>query len=287
MASVREMLQRDPVYTPVVGAVRALFAAQGTRFKITGAHHVPQQGPAVMMINHTGYFDFMYAGWAALPAGRLVRFMAKESIFRNAVAGPLMRGMRHISVDRSAGAGAYADALRALRAGEIIGIFPEATISMSFEPKAFKSGAVRMAQETGAPILPVAIWGSQRVWTKALPKRLGRHHVPVGITVGPPVHVGPQDDVVEVTARIRETMIAMLHELQEVYPAWPVEERRLLPQRLGGTAPSPEEAARLEAELRAKGRTQDPVAVDPAPGAPAVGGPRGTASTGTGGRHRS
>ncbi len=66
---------------------RALFAAQGIKFRIRGAENVPRTGGAVFAINHTGYMDFTYAGLAAHPAKRLVRFMAKESIWKNPVAG--------------------------------------------------------------------------------------------------------------------------------------------------------------------------------------------------------
>ena len=69
--------------------------------------------------------------------------MAKDSIFAHRIAGPLMRGMHHIPVDREAGSASFRDGLSALREGEIVGIFPEATISRSFEPKEFKSGAER------------------------------------------------------------------------------------------------------------------------------------------------
>src|SRR4051812_9297968 len=126
-----------------------------------------------MVINHIGYLDFTYAGLAARPARRLVRFMAKQEVFTHKVSGPLMRGMHHIPVDREAGAGSYRTAVDALRAGEIVGVFPEATISRSFELKDFKAGAARMASEAGVPLLPTIIWGSQRGWTKGRPKRLG------------------------------------------------------------------------------------------------------------------
>ena len=140
---------------------------------------MPATGGAVMAVNHTGYLDFAFAGLAARPAGRLVRFMAKEQVFRHPVSGPLMRGMHHIPVDRDAGAASYRAAVAALKAGEIVGVFPEATISRSFELKEFKSGAVRMAAAAGVPLLPTVIWGSQRIWTKGLPRRLGRTRTPV------------------------------------------------------------------------------------------------------------
>ena len=146
-------------------------------------------------INHIGYLDFTYAGLAARPARRLVRFMAKQEVFTHRVSGPLMRGMHHIPVDREAGAGSYRAAVDALRAGEIVGVFPEATISRSFELKDFKAGAARMAAEAGVPLLPTVIWGSQRVWTKGRPKRLGRTKVAISVWVGEPVPVPAADDV--------------------------------------------------------------------------------------------
>ncbi|HEX2903071.1 MAG TPA: 1-acyl-sn-glycerol-3-phosphate acyltransferase, partial [Jatrophihabitans sp.] len=65
----------EPVYRGVIAAARLLFLAEGLKFSITGTEHVPRSGGAVMAINHTGYLDFAYAGLAARPAGRLVRFM--------------------------------------------------------------------------------------------------------------------------------------------------------------------------------------------------------------------
>ena len=240
----------EPVYAPVIALVRTLFAAEGLRFSLSGAEHVPRSGGAVMVINHTGYMDFTYAGFAARPARRYVRFMAKESVFRHRVSGPLMRGMKHIPVDRAQGAQSYRTAVDYLRRGELVGVFPEATISRSFELKDFKNGAARMAGEAGVPLLPTVIWGSQRVWTKGHPKRLGRTHTPISIEIGAPVAVGPDDDVDAVTAAVRETMTGMLHRAQEAYEPLTGAERIFLPARLGGSAPTPEEAAAADAAAR-------------------------------------
>jgi 1-acyl-sn-glycerol-3-phosphate acyltransferase len=246
----------EPVYTPVIGFARLLFAAQGLKMTLSGLEHVPRTGGAVMAVNHTGYFDFTYAGLAGVEAGRLVRFMAKKSIWSNPVARPLMTGMHHIPVDREAGQESFDLALRALRSGEIVGVFPEATISRSFEVKAFKSGTVRLAQEAGVPVLPTTIWGSQRVWTKGHPRRMGRHHIPLLITVGAPIVVGADEDPNEATERIRAAMVAQLQADQERYPAWPDAERHLLPARLGGTAPTLEEADAMDAAEQRKRRAQ-------------------------------
>ena len=240
----------EPVYSGVIGFARVLFTAQGLKFTITGAEHVPRVGGAVMVINHTGYMDFTYAGYAARPARRFVRFMAKDSVFTHKVSGPLMRAMKHIPVDRSAGAASYGHAVRYLREGEIVGVFPEATISRSFELKAFKNGAARMAQEAGVPMLPVVIWGSQRVWTKGHPKRLGRTNVPISIAVGEPIPVVRDENIDEATAKIHAVMETMLHGLQDAYPAMGHEELDFLPARLGGTAPTLEDANRMDDEER-------------------------------------
>jgi len=244
----------DLVYPPVIAVARALFRLQGLRFDIQGAYNVPRTGGAVLAINHVGYFDFTYAGYAARPAGRLVRFMAKSEVFSHPVAGPLMRGMHHISVDRSAGAASFRRAIEVLRAGEIVGVFPEATISMSFELKAFKNGAVRMAADAGVPLIPMVIWGSQRVWTKGRPKRLGRHHVPIRIAVGEPMHPSPTQDRDAATSKLRERMAALLADLQRYYPDRPAHpsDGWWLPARLGGTAPTPEQAKELEKAIRAE-----------------------------------
>jgi 1-acyl-sn-glycerol-3-phosphate acyltransferase len=242
----------EAVYPPVIAFARSFFALQGLRFTITGTDNVPREGGAVMVINHIGYFDFTYAGLAARPAGRLVRFMAKEEVFKHRISGPLMRGMHHIPVDREAGAGSFREALKALKAGEIVGVFPEATISRSFELKEFKAGATRMAQAARVPLLPTVIWGSQRVWTKGHPKRLGRTGVPISVRVGEPIEAPRGADAEELTATLHARMKAMLHEVQESYADAPrgPEDRWWLPARLGGTAPTLEEAERLDEQER-------------------------------------
>jgi len=234
------------VYTSVIGFARGLFALQGLRCTITGAENVPVSGGAVMAINHTGYLDFVFAGMAARPSGRLVRFMAKEQVFRHPVSGPLMRGMHHIPVDREAGAASYRAAVAALKSGEIVGVFPEATISRSFELKDFKNGAVRMAAAAGVPLLPTVIWGSQRIWTKGLPKRLGRTRTPVTISVGAPIPVSRKDDAEQVLDELRKAMTELLHAAQDGYPPLTGADLRFLPARLGGTAPTPAQAEQLD-----------------------------------------
>jgi 1-acyl-sn-glycerol-3-phosphate acyltransferase len=247
----------EPVYSSVITVARGLFAAQGLKFTMHGTDNVPRSGGAVMAINHTGYMDFTYAGLAAVPSKRLVRFMAKDEVFKHRISGPLMRGMHHIPVDRDAGAASFRAAVKALKDGEIVGVFPEATISRSFELKEFKSGTVRMAASAGVPILPTIIWGSQRVWTKDHPKRLGRSRVPIILSVGEPIAVTRKDNADAITELLRSRMIELLHAAQAEYPVLTGDDLTFLPARLGGSAPTPERAAQLdidEAEAKAARR---------------------------------
>ncbi|NNG41064.1 1-acyl-sn-glycerol-3-phosphate acyltransferase [Flexivirga sp. ID2601S] len=236
----------EPLYSGVINFALGVFAAQGLKFERTGSENIPRTGGAVIAMNHVGYFDFAYGGYPAHDVGRIVRFMAKKEVFDHRVMGPLMRGMKHIPVDRAAGAGAYQEAVAALRRGELIGVFPETTISRSFELRDFKSGAVRMAQEAGVPVIPMIIWGSQRVWTKDHDKTLLRPKVPVTITTGAPIDIPADADVDTETARLRTVMEGMLHEAQDSYEPLTGDDLKYLPARLGGTAPTPEQAAELE-----------------------------------------
>ena len=242
----------EPVYTPVLWTARSLFAFQGLKFDTTGQENIPRTGGGVVALNHFGYMDFALSGRIYLDVDRIVRFMAKKEVFDNKVAGPLMRGMKHIPVDRSAGADAYRAAVDALKAGQLVGVFPEATISRSFELKEFKTGAVRMAQEAGVPVLPTVMWGAHRMWTKDHPKRLGRTKLPITLLVGPAIHVAPTDDPVERTAELKAVMKQMLDKAKADYEPLTGDDLVFLPKALGGTAPSLEEAEKLDADERAR-----------------------------------
>jgi 1-acyl-sn-glycerol-3-phosphate acyltransferase len=230
----------DLVYPPVITAVKGFWKYLGLKLDFNGVENLPDRshGGAIIAINHISYLDFALAGTAALPMKRYVRFMAKKEIFNNKLAGPLMRGMHHISVDRSNGSASFVQALRALRDGEIIGIFPEGTISVSFEIKELKTGVVRLAQGAEVPVIPTIVWGSQRIWTKKVKRDLRRKGVPVSVTFGAPIYFEKGGDVEAGEALLRSTMVKMLHEVQDRYPD-SHQGQRWAPLRLGGTAPAP------------------------------------------------
>lgn len=226
------------VYPPVIALIKGVWKYLGLQFDFHGDENVPRTGGAILAINHTSYLDFAFAGTAALPVKRYVRFMAKKEIFDNKIAGPLMRGMHHINVDRSNGAPSFAVALTAIKSGEIIGVFPEGTISTSFEIKGLKSGAVRLAKEAGVPVIPTIVWGGQRIYTKGVKPSFKRAKVPVSVTFGEPITYSVETNIEVAEAHLREVMIQMLRVVQENYPDSHVGQR-WAPVRLGGTAPAP------------------------------------------------
>ena len=227
----------DYVYPPVISAIKTLWKYLGIRFDFKGVENLPRQGGAVICMNHVGYLDFALVGTAALPAKRYIRFMAKKEIFDHKIAGPLMRGMHHISVDRSSGSSSFVASLRALRAGEIIGIFPEGTISRSFEIDELKNGAVRLSMGAGVPIIPAAVWGSQRIITKKRKPDFGRNKYPVHVAFGEPFIVEKGQDVVAAEAELKDRMQKLLDQVQKNYPDSPAGQW-WAPARLGGTAPT-------------------------------------------------
>ncbi|XVU24664.1 lysophospholipid acyltransferase family protein [Actinoplanes sp. CA-054009] len=233
------------VYPPVVAAAKAWFRALDLKIQVDGAEHIPQTGGAVLASNHVSYLDFIFCGLGAQPAKRLVRFMAKKSVFDHKVSGPLMRGMRHIPVDRDAGAASFREATQALKDGEIVGVFPEATISESFTVKELKSGAVRLARTAKVPLIPMVVWGPQRLWTKGHKKELGKRHVPIIIKIGEAIEMPKGVSPDALTATLKERLSGLLDAAQRAYPDKPSgpEDRWWLPAHLGGTAPLPEAAA--------------------------------------------
>ena len=245
----------EPVFRSLEIAGRTAVRVTGTRITYHGLQNIPSVGGAVMAINHTSYVDFLPAALAAMYRGRRLRFMIKAEMQEVWVIDFLIRHSKTIPVDRRAGAEAYPVAVERLREGELVGVYPEATISRSFELKEFKSGAVRMAQEAHVAIVPLIVWGAQRIWTKDHRKNLGRKKIPITVAVGTPYV--PAESVEQAITELRDAMNALLFRVQGEYPH--PDGAYWVPRRLGGSAPTMEEARQLdEAELaeRARKRTE-------------------------------
>ena len=241
----------EKFYQGLVGFARRLMRAANIEVTVIGAENIPAESGALLAGNHTGYADFILMGTGPYLHGeRLVRFMAKKSVFDVPVLGWLLKLMKHVPVDRARGGASIAPAVQMLREGNLVGIFPEATISRSFELANFKTGAARIAHQAGVPLVPCVIWGSQRIWTKDLPKHF--RDVPVIVRYGEPVALtgDAEADTAELKRQMQLLLDASRSEYASLYSdgageAW-------MPVALGGTAPTPEEAEELYARERAE-----------------------------------
>ena len=238
----------EPFYQSIVFIAKGAFKALGLKIEVIGEENIPLSGGVLLAINHTSYLDFALGGIPAhLRGRRLVRFMAKDSIFRHKIAGPLMRGMKHIPVDRDAGSQAFRDAVADLKKGEIVGVFPEATMSRSLDIKGIKSGTIRMARIAQVPVLPMIIFGGHRVFSYA-GKDLTRGR-PVVIMVGKPLDI--TGDPEEANDRLREALRDLLADVIARYPD-NIAGAPWIPARFGGGAPTLEQAEAIEVTVRAE-----------------------------------
>jgi Acyltransferase len=186
-------------------------------------------------------------GRAARRSGRHVRFLARHDVWRNPLVGRAMDAMWHVPVDPAAPAAAYLRARSLLRQGEVVGVFPEAGVSTSYTVRALMPGAVALAAETGAPLLPMVIWGPQRIATAHHRWDLGRGRA-VTIKVGKAYYARSQADVISEVHRLGTILQQLLDEVQgrPVHQPRPGERAWWHPAHLGGGAPTPEEARLVE-----------------------------------------
>ncbi|MGM0617872.1 MAG: lysophospholipid acyltransferase family protein [Actinomycetota bacterium] len=236
------------VYRFAAWVAYAVMRLQRWRVDVRGVEHLPRHGGAVIVANHTSFWDFFTSGWLPYRRWRRpVRILAKASLFSTPVFGWFMRRAEHIPVDRGAGRQALASAIAALERGELVLVLPEQTISPSLELLPFKPGAARMAAAAGVPMVPTVSWGSHRFHTTGRKPRWS-WRLPVSVRYGEPVRPGPDDDPEVVTQQLRQRLAVLLDEVQRSYPDGTPQGAWWVPARLGGGAPGAEEA---DAFLRA------------------------------------
>lgn len=188
------------------------------RFDVAGLEHLPLSGPGIVVANHRSYFDPVAMGLVVSPTGRRLRFLGKQELLDIPLAGPLPRSLGTIGVDRGlfGAAVSLAEATLLLRAGELVALMPQGTIPRGrsfYEPRLVgKTGAARLASATGAPVIPMGLWGTEAVWPRnaRLPDVLNVGSPPtVRIRIGPPVELaGP--DVRSDTGRIMKAIVDLL-----------------------------------------------------------------------------
>jgi putative phosphoserine phosphatase/1-acylglycerol-3-phosphate O-acyltransferase len=165
------------------------------RFDIDGIDNIPRHGPGIVALNHRSYFDAGAVSIAIARSGRAVRFLGKKEVFDAPVIGQLATAMGGIRVERASGSNEpLRAAAAALDAGELVAVAPQGTIPRGpafFDPVLKgRWGAARLHQLTDAPIIPIGMWGTEKVWPRSsrLPNVLNVTNPPtVRIRVGPPV----------------------------------------------------------------------------------------------------
>lgn len=238
------------VYPVVIAAITTGFRALGLRIIVTGDEHVPRSGPAVLAANHSSFFDFALMGLAARRSRRHVRFLIRRDVWEHRLLNPAMRSMRHIPVDRAAPAAALLAARSALADGEVVGVFPEAGVSRSFTIRPMMPGAASLSLHERVPLLPMAIWGPQRLYTAGRQLSLRRGQA-VRLLIGPPLAGRDDDDVREHTRDLGRRLGELLEQAQREHPDQPGmgEHAWWHPAHLGGAAPTPADARAVEGPM--------------------------------------
>lgn len=185
---------------------RALF-----RVRVGGIHHVPLEGPAILAFVHISVLDGpCLAIEVAWRRRRAVRFLVAAEVFDHPVSGWVLRRFRQIPIRRGrSDAGALDDAIATIRRGALAAIAPEGAANPSpGELQRIRSGIARIAMPTGAPVIPVGIWGTHGRWSKS-GRHWGRPWRPrLGLAFGEPIEptgdVSYAEDIDPFLERVRE-----------------------------------------------------------------------------------
>jgi 1-acyl-sn-glycerol-3-phosphate acyltransferase len=207
---------------PLSAAVEGLFRHPlrlAFDWRISGLEHIPERGPVLLVANHVSFFDPLAVASVADRRRRRVRFMAMAELFRSPVAGWFLKRLGHIPVDRNSDAArsSLTAALTRLGWGEPVGIFPEGGPSPYLEPRAGQTGAARLARWSGAPVVPIGLWGTHRVAVPGRKLNL-RGRVPIAASVGPALIIGEEEDLHEATDRL---MAAICNEVARARTGYP------------------------------------------------------------------
>jgi len=191
-----------------------------TRHTWIGRENIPRTGGVIIVPNHVSHFDPLVVGHFIFGAGRWPRFLGKASIWKVPVLGPFLRKLRQIPVERgSVDAVRSLDALiEALEQGGIVVVYPEGTTTRSPDlwPMRGKTGAARLALITGAPVVPVANWGAQRIFDPRSNRLRFRPRVPVTVTAGKPVDLSRWQDATPTRAVLDQMTDTIMLEISSL-----------------------------------------------------------------------
>lgn len=195
-------------YTIVRWGLNIIFLGM-YRLHIEGREHIPSEGAVIIAPNHKSYFDPPLVGVAIKK--RVVHYMAKEELFRNPLFGWILRQfgtfpVKRGSVDRTA----VRQAVKELKNGNALGIFPEGTRIKRSGLGRFHSGMASLALMTGTPVIPVAIVGSAD-----MPHKKG----PFAVLIGMPIKVKKQKAGSEEVEALNEAVKKEIQKLTDEYEA--------------------------------------------------------------------
>jgi putative phosphoserine phosphatase/1-acylglycerol-3-phosphate O-acyltransferase len=187
------------------------------KFHLSGIERIPESGPAIIVGNHRSYFDPAAIAMAIGRTNRTVRFLGKKEVFDAPVVGQIASAMGGIRVDRGTGSDAPLQAAaEALEQGDIVAIMPQGTIPrgrLFYDPELKgRWGAARLAAMTKAPVIPVGLWGTEKVWPRSarLPSVLNVVAPPdVTVIVGDAVKLAYRNADVD-TKKIMKAIMALL-----------------------------------------------------------------------------
>ena len=216
--------RREPIY-----ALAKLVVPPVIRFWVRldcqGVASIPPRGPVIIAANHVSYFDPLCLAVCIDAAGRRVRFLAKAELYRNRLLGWVLRAAGQIPVYRETRDAhqALTDAVAAMREGAAVAIYPEGTTTRNadFSPMVAKSGVARLAALTGAPVVPVGMWGAHLLFTRGT---LGpfRRGIRVVVRAGAPIDLGldPDAPLAAVNAGRDKVMAAIAALVEEAKQGW-------------------------------------------------------------------
>jgi 1-acyl-sn-glycerol-3-phosphate acyltransferase len=198
----------------------------------SGMDRIPTGGGVIFAANHMSEFDPFVVAHFVLDSGHWPQFLAKSSLFRIPVLGPLLRAVKQTPVDRGTvdAAKALDAAVATIRAGESLIIYPEGTTPKKGDlwPQRGKTGIARLVLTTGAPVVPVATWGAQQVFDPRTRKVRLRPRTPVTVVAGPPIdlsHWAGADPTAAnlhaITEEIMSVLRGMLGEIRGETPPEP------------------------------------------------------------------
>ncbi|MGP9727977.1 lysophospholipid acyltransferase family protein [Glutamicibacter sp. 287] len=223
----RETAKTKTVFAILAGVVRpAMNVLMGKTWK--DFDKLPSGG-FILCPNHLTEIDPLVVGHAIYSSGRLPRWLAKESLFKVPVLGAALRATGQIPVSRSGAnaADSLSAAKRVLEAGGVIVIYPEGTLTRDPElwPMVGRTGAARLALQTGAPVVPMAHWGDQELFPRYAKKMYPFPRKHVTLSVGEQVQLddlrsGPRTrSVLQVaTERIMASITELQAELRQQTP---------------------------------------------------------------------